>query len=282
MLQSQGRIEEAVQQYQQAIEWEPDLVRPRYNLGCILASQGKFAEAIEQYQDALRLEPYASEVRNNLGIALASSGNLDEAIAQFHKAIELRPDFAEAHVNLGHGLATQGNFVEAIEHYKKPCGSTQRTPATTTIWRLPWPIAGIWRRPPNSFGEAARLDPNLPDVHGALAKVLEKQGNQDEAERDIIEKQLHTEPVSKQGPRTTVVPIPARSAADENTVLRIGEHRQFESLARSSRTKRKVSVGCHIAVAHLLVTVLRHQQVKGVWLGAAGRKWSADSLRLEF
>jgi hypothetical protein len=42
-----------------------------------------------------------------------------------------------------------------------------------------------------------------------------------------------------------------------------------------------VSITCHVGAALLLVAVLRRLQVKAAWL-AAGRKWSVDSLRLEF
>ncbi len=207
-LQSRGRIDEAVLQYRQAIEWQPNLVRPRYNLGCILASQGKFAEAIAQYQDALRLEPYASEVRNNLGIALASSGNLDEAIAQFRRAIELRPDFAEAHVNLGHGLATQGNFVEAIQHYQEALRFDPTDASDHYDLAIALANSGDLAQATEQFREAARLNPDLPDVHGALARVLEKQGLREEAQRESVEAQRRATPAVKASSGTSVTSSP--------------------------------------------------------------------------
>jgi hypothetical protein len=42
-----------------------------------------------------------------------------------------------------------------------------------------------------------------------------------------------------------------------------------------------VSIICHVGAALLLVAVLRRLHIGRVWL-AAGRKWSVDSLRLEF
>ena len=46
--------------------------------------------------------------------------------------------------------------------------------------------------------EAARLNPNLPDVHGALAKVLERQGLHDEAQRESAEEQRRAMPAQKE------------------------------------------------------------------------------------
>jgi tetratricopeptide (TPR) repeat protein len=207
-LQSQGRIEEAARQYRQALQWRPDLASPRYNLGCILASQGKFPEAIQQYQDALRLEPDASEVRNNLGIALASSGELDEAIAQFQKAVELRPDLAEAHVNLGHALATQGNFTEAIQHYKEALRVDPKNASDHYDLAIALANNGDLAQAAEQFREAARLNPDLPDVHSARAKVLEKQGLRDEAQRESVEAQRHATPAVRVSPNSSSATSP--------------------------------------------------------------------------
>ena len=50
------------------------------NLGVALADQGRLEEAISQYREAIRLKDDNSEAHNNLGIALAAQGKLDEAI----------------------------------------------------------------------------------------------------------------------------------------------------------------------------------------------------------
>ena len=52
-------------------------------LGQALTGQGKFEEAIAQYDEALRLAPGAIEAHAGLGLALEGSGRVDEAIAQY-------------------------------------------------------------------------------------------------------------------------------------------------------------------------------------------------------
>ena len=39
------------------------------------------------------------------------------------------------------------------------------------------------------FREAARLEPDVPEVHSALAEVLERQGLHEEAQRELAEAQ---------------------------------------------------------------------------------------------
>jgi Tfp pilus assembly protein PilF len=85
--------------------------------GNALATQGNVDGAVAEYNEALRIRPDYPEAHNNLGPALAQSGRVDEAIAHFLEAVRLRPNYADAHNNLGVALATQGKFDEAIAHY---------------------------------------------------------------------------------------------------------------------------------------------------------------------
>jgi hypothetical protein len=86
-------------------------------LGTVLAGQGKMQEAIAHYGEALRIKPDYSEAHNNLGNALAVQGNIQEAIAHFTEALRINPDLAEAHKNFGVILLTQGKIQEAIGHF---------------------------------------------------------------------------------------------------------------------------------------------------------------------
>ncbi len=92
---------------------------PHINLGNALAWQGRSEEAIAHYREALRLRPDFAEAHNNWGLALARHDGLEEAIAHYREALRLRPEFAEAHNNLGWVLARQGKLAAAIEHYQQ-------------------------------------------------------------------------------------------------------------------------------------------------------------------
>ena len=69
-----------------------------------LPHQGKLDEAIADYREAIRLKPDYLEAHSNLGVALASQGKPEEAIAECREAIRLKPGLAEAHSNLGFAL----------------------------------------------------------------------------------------------------------------------------------------------------------------------------------
>ena len=113
-LQAQGRLDQAVAAYRQAVALDPDLAEAHNNLGTALREQGRPDEAAACYRRAIELRPDYPEAHNNLGNALRALGRLDEAIACLRRALALKPDYPHAHNNLGIALQEQGLLDEAI------------------------------------------------------------------------------------------------------------------------------------------------------------------------
>lgn len=147
VLAGQGKVEEAVAHYREALNIRPDNEEAHNNLGVALSGQGRAAEAIVHYREALRLKPDAAETYNNLGLALAGQGQADEAIAQYREALRFDPDMAVAHDNLGNALLGQDRAEEAAAQYR----------------------------------EALRLRPDYLEAHYNLGLVLARQGRMDAA-----------------------------------------------------------------------------------------------------
>jgi tetratricopeptide (TPR) repeat protein len=102
VLEGKGRISEAIEQYEQALQIDADYVDAHYNLGTVLGKTGRMSEAMEQYEEVLRLDPDYAEAHNNLGVALAKTGRIPEAMEQFEEALRLNPDYADARNNLAY------------------------------------------------------------------------------------------------------------------------------------------------------------------------------------
>jgi len=76
----------------------------------VLESSGRLDEAIDAHQHAIAIQPEFPEAHNNLGIALNRRGRVQEATASFERAVSLRPEYAEAWSNLGEAQRGSGNL----------------------------------------------------------------------------------------------------------------------------------------------------------------------------
>ena len=57
---------------------QPDFLEAHNNLGILLARSGHLDEAIEQFRQALEIAPGSAEVRRNLDIALGGRRRADD------------------------------------------------------------------------------------------------------------------------------------------------------------------------------------------------------------
>jgi len=118
-LEKEGRREEALQHYLEALRLEPNRPQVHGNLGNVLDAMGRFEEAVAQYQEALRLRPGVAPVYNNLGLAYAAQGRMEEAVSNYLEAIRLQPGDAPPHFFMGNARLKQGRISEAIAAYRE-------------------------------------------------------------------------------------------------------------------------------------------------------------------
>lgn len=124
-LSQTGRFEEAVKHYHEVLRIEPDHIEACTNMGHALDALGRADEAIEAYRaatgmDLRRTDPAAlARAHLNLGSALGNEGDLDAAIAEYREAVKLRPDYDNAHFWWGVASERLGNLREAVNHYNK-------------------------------------------------------------------------------------------------------------------------------------------------------------------
>jgi len=109
-------LQEALMRHQ--IEKNPSDFDARYNLGATLQASGKPQEAMAEYQAALQLHPDDAVANNAFGGLLLATGNVTEAINHLKMALDARPDYFDAHYNLGNAFAAQDDFAAAAEQFR--------------------------------------------------------------------------------------------------------------------------------------------------------------------
>jgi tetratricopeptide (TPR) repeat protein len=83
-----------------AVALRPENPELRLRLADALSQQGRLDDAVTQYREAIRIKKDLPDAHNNLGVALREKGQLDEAIAEYREALRLNPDPALARFNL--------------------------------------------------------------------------------------------------------------------------------------------------------------------------------------
>lgn len=118
-LESQGKLDEAIRHYREALRFRSDYTLALKNLGYAYFQQGKYNQSIEQLEKLLQLEPYLEDVRMNLTYALFQSERYDEAITHIREYIRVEPDSVAGYQILAKIYLKQGNKPDAVEALKK-------------------------------------------------------------------------------------------------------------------------------------------------------------------
>jgi FkbM family methyltransferase len=180
-LAMQGRLEEAISHFNQALWLNPDYTEAHSNLGNIYYFQGQYESAIACYERALRLDSNFAVAYNNLGTALSCLGRYDEAATHCRRALSLQPAYAEAHNNLGIALKGQGQLDEAIVHYQEALRLRPDYAEAHNNLGLAFAERDDRQAAMSSYQDALRLKPNYAEAHYNLGLVLAKSEKLDEA-----------------------------------------------------------------------------------------------------
>ncbi len=172
VLSEQGKTDQAIDQYRQAITLRSDYPEAQYNLGRLLVQQGRLDEAIEHYEKAVEINPADSEAQNNLGATLFGIGRVDDAIAHYRKALELEPNYAEASCNLANALIAKGDFDGAIARYSACLAVTPDQPEAQYNLASALLRKGRIDEAIVHYQKVLQLHPESADAHANLGSAL--------------------------------------------------------------------------------------------------------------
>jgi len=149
-----GLIEEAISEFKQALECNPNLAQAYVNMGGLyMTAEADPAKSIEANLRALEIDPELGPAHSNLALGYLRAGQPEKAITHGQKALEIMPgspqayhllvtaylhggqaeaaaglsmkmieadsSFAAAHFNLATALSALGKDREADEHAKR-------------------------------------------------------------------------------------------------------------------------------------------------------------------
>jgi hemerythrin len=122
----QGQLEQAIENYQQAICLQPNYTEAYYNRGFTYYKQGDFEKAINDLSQAILLQPDCTEAYKNRAKVYYKQGHPEKAINDLSQAILLQPDCTEAYKNRAKVYYKQGNIEKAIADLEKAANFLQQ------------------------------------------------------------------------------------------------------------------------------------------------------------
>lgn len=172
-----GQVGLAEQVCRGAIAYAGDGAEPWFLLAAALHLQGKLNDAVAAYNQALARDPAHRFARNNLAVALQALGRLDESAAVLEATVAASPEHAEALNNLGNVRQRQGRFEEAVRCYERALQArSDYLEALNNLGNVNR-VLGRFDEALTSYERALRLNPEHPRVRLARALLWLQMGD---------------------------------------------------------------------------------------------------------
>ena len=114
-----GRVSEAAEHLQHAIDLAPDHINAHVALGVAFQRDGQTARAIEVLRAAVQRAPDNLWAQRNLGACLLAAGRNDDAEACMRKATLINPDDQQSWFGLAQALERSGKIADSDATYRK-------------------------------------------------------------------------------------------------------------------------------------------------------------------
>ena len=178
---SQGKNDEAIDDYKQAIRLAPEQIFVWNNLGNLCMKIMRNDEAMLAFQKALEHNGKDPVAWCGLGNVYYKIGYIDDSITAYRKAIEFSPALAHPWNGLGDAYASVGRDVDAIAAYQKAIEANRQ-------FMLPWlRLADIYCRQGRNrdaikaFQRALHIDPKNSQVWNELGVMFLKIASYEDA-----------------------------------------------------------------------------------------------------
>jgi predicted O-linked N-acetylglucosamine transferase (SPINDLY family) len=169
-LEDQGRLDDALAFYENAVRLAPGLARGHLNVGNICYARGDLDGAIEAYRRGLMRQPDHAGGHYNLGNALLAARQPESALAAHDRALAANPQLLDAEVGRAAALEDLGRKEEAAQALRAVLG---KRPDWGPIWGNLALLLAQSKRPTEAAEAYGRLLALQPDHLGAAQGLLD-------------------------------------------------------------------------------------------------------------
>jgi len=170
-LLNQGKTEESIVLFSNAIRITPGYIVPYINRGLAYSKIERYQKAIDDYNKAIPMKSDVDEIYNNRGTVYDKLGQYQQAINDYKKAISLKPTQASAYNNKGIVYYKLGEYQQAFEDYNKAL-SLKKDYADTYINRGNlYDKLGQYKLATDDYSKAITYKPDHADAYNNRGKI---------------------------------------------------------------------------------------------------------------
>jgi len=208
-LANEGKYDEAIAEYNKAIEIDQNYTNAYVNLGYAYLMKKQYDLSITNYTKAIELDPEQKTAYNGRGAAYLYTKRYNSAAADFNKSIELDPSATQTYTNrdyvanmlnqatlhntYGVNLAEIGNYAEAFDSFSQAVEVYPYYPAAYTNRGILLVIAEQYDSAITEFNSAIQLNSDYALAYSGRGLAYIYTEDYEEAVTDV-DKALQIDP----------------------------------------------------------------------------------------
>ena len=163
-LTDEGLYEEAIQEFNKAIEIDSKDPSGYFYRGNTYAEKGDNEKAIADFTTAIELDPENANSYYNRGLCYSEKRDFDKAIADYTRTIEIDPNYAFAYYNRGLAYGRKGEHEKTIADCTKAIEIEPDHTKSYSVRGIAYSCIGECNYAINDFKKLLELDPEFKAV----------------------------------------------------------------------------------------------------------------------
>ncbi len=168
MLADSQRLDEALRDFQAAIELDPQCSLAFHNRGVTFAQRNQYAAALRDFNRVIELNPGLGIAYRNRAELLSALDRTQDALADYDRALASLPNDAALYLARAHAKQRLGNFAGAAADIEQ---ALKRTPNDAAALVQRGNLAadrGRFADAEKDFRQALKVNPKLAEAHRSL------------------------------------------------------------------------------------------------------------------
>ena len=185
-LHQQGRYDEAIVQFQDALTQDPtnadtyyNMARSYHNKAKVTNDQQMLSQAEQLYNQCLDISPDHPDCHRALGCLLVDSGRADKAFTLMQRWNQRSPHIIDSHIELARLYEEFGDKPSAIRHLESAVAVDSNDPRSARAWAALASLreqTGDPQQALQNYYRAQQLNPYQPEVAERIASIQQAMG----------------------------------------------------------------------------------------------------------